>query len=227
VAINSGRTRLNLAPLDQIGWLADQPEEFRQWVATVAEWRNYDGGKPIYLAGDPSDGLYGLASGALELTFPLIGEEPISIYRAEVGFWAGDSAELSDEPRLITLSAASDCRLLHIPHFAIRARLADQPLDWQCYYRLSHRNVKTAVTLLAESLALSVRARVCRRLLKLTEASAETRLTHEQLAKFLGLTRTTVSEELRRLSAKGALDTGYGKIRVLDRAILERYKEEQ
>ena len=116
MAINSGRTRLNLAPLDQIGWLAEQPEEFRQWVASVAEWRNYKFGQPIYLAGDPSDGLYGLASGALELTFPLIGEEPISFYRAEIGFWIGDSAELSDEPRMITLSAASDCRMLHIPH---------------------------------------------------------------------------------------------------------------
>ena len=227
MAINSSRTRLNLAPLDKIGWLADQPEEFRQWVAAVAEWRNYKSGQPIYLAGDPSDGLYGLASGALELTFPLIGEEPIGFYRAEIGFWIGDSAELSDEPRMITLSAASDCRMLHIAHQYIREHLAEQPEHWQCYYRLSHINVKTAVTLLTESLALSVRARVCRRLLKLTEADAEAKLTHEQLAKFLGLTRTTVSEELRRLSAKGAIDTGYGRIRVLDRAILERYKEEQ
>ncbi|MCX7347460.1 MAG: helix-turn-helix domain-containing protein, partial [Alphaproteobacteria bacterium] len=62
---------------------------------------------------------------------------------------------------------------------------------------------------------------------KLNEADGEATKTHEQLAKFLGLTRTTVSEELRRLSAKGAIDTGYGKIRVLDRATLERYKEEQ
>ena len=216
MAINSSRNGLDLAPLDRVGWLGNQPEDFRQWVASVAEWRIYNVGKPIYLAGDQSDGFYGLASGALELTFPLIGDEPISVYRAEVGFWIGDSAELSDEPRLISLFAASDCRMLHIPGKAIGSRLASRPLDWQYYYRLSHINVKTAITLLAESLALSVRARVCRRLLKLTKSDAETRITHEQLAKFLGLTRTTVSEELRRLSARGAIDTGYGRIRVLD-----------
>jgi CRP/FNR family cyclic AMP-dependent transcriptional regulator len=227
VAINSVRIGLDLAPLDRVGWLANQPYDFRQWVAKVAEWRNYNVGKAIYLAGDQSDGIYGLASGALELTFPLIGDEPVSIYRAEVGFWIGDSAELSDEPRLISLFAASECRMLHIPSRAIRTRLASRPADWQYFFRLSHINVKTAVTLLAETLALTVRARICRRLLKLTEADAEARITHEQLAKFLGLTRTTVTEELRRLSTRGAIDTGYGRIRVLDRSILEAYRKEQ
>jgi CRP/FNR family cyclic AMP-dependent transcriptional regulator len=218
---------LSLMPLDQVGWLADQPDDFRHWVATVARWRKYRAGQSIFLAGDLSDGLYGLAAGAVELTFPLIGDEPISIYRAEIGFWIGDSAELSNEPRLVTLSAASECRMLHIPNTAIKANLTEQPQHWQCYYKLSHRNIQTAIVLLAESLSLSVRARVCRRLLVLTETSAEVILTHDQLAKVLGLARTTVSEELTRLSANGAVKTGYGKLRVLDRSILQKHKDEQ
>ena len=224
---NLHQRTLDLAPLDQVGWLADQPVEFRRWASTVAHWQNYVAGQTIYFAGDPSDGLYGLATGAVELTFPLIAEEPTSFYRGEPGFWIGDSAELSNEPRLVTLSAASDCRLLHIPHGVIRSDLERNPHHWQSYYRLSHINVKTAVTLLAESLALSVRARVCRRLLKLTEYSAEVKLTHDQLAKFLGLARTTVSEELAKLSTHGAVYTGYGRIKVLDRATLLRYRDEQ
>jgi CRP-like cAMP-binding protein len=225
--INLRHQALNLAPLDEIGWLAEQPDDFKSWAASVAQWRDFRAGQLIYLAGDPSDGLYGLASGAVELTFPLVAEEPTSIYRGEIGFWAGDSAELSEEPRLVTLSASTDCRMLHIPHVVIRHHLEEHPHHWTCFYRLSHTNVATAVTLLAECLALSVRARVCRRLLKLTEASAETKLTHDQLAKFLGLARTTVSEELAKLSASGAVDTGYGKLRVLDRSILLKYKDEQ
>jgi CRP/FNR family transcriptional regulator, cyclic AMP receptor protein len=219
--------KFDLAPLDQVGWLSEQPTEFKHWASMVGNWQDYVAGQTVYFAGDPSNGLYGLATGAVELTFPLIAEEPISIYRAEPGFWIGDSAELSDEPRVVTLSAASDCRLLYIPHAAIRADLERNPHHWQSYYRLSHSNVKTAVTLLAESLALSVRARVCRRLLKLTEFSAEVQLTHDQLAKFLGLARTTVSEELARLSAGGAVYTGYGRIEVLDRTYLMRYRDEQ
>jgi CRP-like cAMP-binding protein len=179
------------------------------------------------MAGDQSDGIYGLASGGIELTFPLLADESIAIYRGEIGFWIGDSAELSNEPRLVTLSAATDCRMLHIPHQAIRSLLAERAQFWQCFYRLSHINNTTAITLVAESLSLSVRARICRRLLKLTEAAPELELTQDQLAKLLGLARTTVSSELARLAAKGAVSIGYGKLRVLDRQKLEVHKNEQ
>ena len=219
--------KFGLGPLDEVGWLSQQPAEFKRWAATAGNWQDHVAGQPVYFAGDPSKGLYGLATGAVELTFPLIAEEPISIYRAEPGFWIGESAGLSNEPHLVTLSASSDCRLFHIPHAAIMADLERNPHHWQSYYGLSHSNVKTAVTLLAESLALSVRARICRRLLKLTEFSAEVQLTQEQLAKFLGIARTTVSEELAKLSASGAVSTGYGRIEVLDRTILLKYSNEQ
>ena len=210
-----------------MGWLAAQPPSFRAWVATVARWRDYRLGQQIFMAGDSSDGLYGLAGGGIELTCPLLAEEHVTVYRGEVGFWIGDSAELSKEPRLVTMSAATDCRLLHIPHLAVHGLLKEQPQFWECFYRLSHINNQTAVTLLAETLSLSVRARICRRVLKLAEASDDVALTQDQLAKLLGLVRTTVSNELGKLSAAGAIGVGDGKLRVLRRDILERYVDEQ
>ena len=54
-----------LAPLDAVGWLAQQPPAFRDWAATVGNWRRYQRGRVLYDAGDPCDGLYGLAEGAL------------------------------------------------------------------------------------------------------------------------------------------------------------------
>jgi CRP/FNR family transcriptional regulator, cyclic AMP receptor protein len=138
MAKNLRQRMLDLAPLDQVGWLSDQSAEFRRWASMVGNWQDFVAGQTVYLAGDPSNGLYGLAIGAVELTFPLIADEPTSFYRAEPGFWIGDSAELSDEPRLVTLSASSDCRLLHIPHSAITADLEKNPHHWQSYYRLSH-----------------------------------------------------------------------------------------
>lgn len=59
-----------LAPLDAVGWLAQQPPEFRGWAAAVGRWRRYVRGQVLYVAGDPSDGLYGLADGAFDITFP-------------------------------------------------------------------------------------------------------------------------------------------------------------
>jgi CRP/FNR family transcriptional regulator, cyclic AMP receptor protein len=148
----------------------------------VGRWRDYDDGQFIYHAGDDSDGIYGLASGAINLSFPLIADEAVLFYRAEVGFWIGDSAELAGHKRTISLIAASPTRLLHIPSHEIKNLLAEFPEHWRSFYALLARNAHTAMVMLSESLALTVRARVCRRLLTLTEQDPNVRITQDDLA---------------------------------------------
>ena len=59
-----------------MGWLAQQPPAFRDWVAVAGRWRRYQRDQVPYDAGDPSEGLYGLADGALDIT---LAEEPSAI----------------------------------------------------------------------------------------------------------------------------------------------------
>jgi CRP-like cAMP-binding protein len=168
-----------------------------------------------------------VAAGSIELTFPLVATEPIVFYRALVGFWVGESADLSDGERLVSIMASTECRVLHIPSSAIRSLLAEKPHNWKSFYRLSHMNVATALGLLAEALSLSVRARICRRLLGLTLNRDEVELTQDHLAKMLGIARSTARSQIADLVDKGAIEIGYGKIRVTARNVLERYQDEQ
>lgn len=218
---------VNLAPLDRVGWLAEQPEPFRTWLSQVAHWRDFSAGEFLYQAGDPSDGLYGLASGSLELTFPLVAEEPVVVHRAEIGFWIGDNAELADEPRLVSVMAAENSRVLYVSSRAIRAHLAERPEHWQAFYRLSSRNVRTAIMILSEALALTVRARVCRNLLRLTATPGHAAITQEGLAKLIGVTRTTLRHALAQLVEIGAVRVGYRQVIVQDRDALVRLQDEQ
>lgn len=218
---------IDIAPLDKRGWLSEQPDTFREWVAAVARWRDYDDGQIVYQAGDESDGLYGLASGGLDIGFPLIADEQVTIYRAEIGFWIGDSAELSGKPRMISLQAAGPTRLLHIPSQDVGGMLGRNPQYWRSFYELSARNVNMAMTLLAESLALTVRARVCRRLLALTKQDANVEITQDNLAKLVGVTRATLRRCIIDLAAEGGLETGYRTLRVANAAILSSYRDEQ
>lgn len=224
---NPTHKQLQLAPLDMIGWLSNQPEEFKNWAARVGRWENYRAGQFVYLAGDASDGVYGLASGGLEITFPLVAGEPVVIYRAEPGFWIGDQAEFSNSPRLVSLMAAVESRILHLPSRAIEALLLEQPRHLYSFYKLCAINAANAINLLSETLALSVRARVCRRLLKLTEKRSEADITQDDLAKLLGVARATLRPCLNDLTAQGAIELGYRKIRVFNPALLEAYKDEQ
>ncbi len=218
---------VSLAPLDSVGWLSQQPEAFKAWAARVGRWRSYAAGQVLYQAGDPADGLYGLAQGSLELTFPLVAEEPVMIYRAEVGFWIGDNAELAGVPRLVSLTAASPSRVLQLPRENVRQLLSQHPEFWQCFYRLSSINVGTAITLLSESLALTVRARVCRRLLTLSAGPGAASITQEDLAKLVGVARTTLRRALAELAEMGAVELGYRRVRVLDRKLLSDQQNEQ
>ena len=216
-----------IAPLDQIGWLAGEGEAFRAWAAQAGRWRVYDAGQVIYTAGDASDGIYGLGSGVLELSLPLVGGEPVLLHLAETGFWIGDAAELARVPRAVSLAAASRCRLLHLPSHRIHALLAASPEHWSAFYRLSMINAMTASRHLSEALALTVRARVCRHLLRLAEARSVVEITQDDLARLVGVARGTLRRCLAELAEFGAIDTRYRHLRVLDPEILARYRNEQ
>lgn len=161
------------------------------------------------------------------MTFPLISEEPVIIHRGEVGFWIGDNAELAAVPRLVSVTAATDCRLFHLPSRAVQSLLREHPTHWRSFYILSALNVAVAVTQLSEVLALSVRARACRRLLEVSTNSADVGITQDELSKLLGVTRGTMRRCLDELTAMGAIEWRYRQLHVISREILERFKDEQ
>ncbi|MEX0339922.1 MAG: Crp/Fnr family transcriptional regulator, partial [Arenibacterium sp.] len=152
-----------LGSLAKIGWLSGQPADFKAWAADIGHVRLYRAGQYIYHAEDTPKAVYGLRSGALEIEFPLIGDEPVSLVRQMEGFWIGDAGLLAEQTRIVSVVAVEDSSCLMLPSSAIRALLEKEPKHWRSFYDLSHRNVRTAIELLAESLALTVRARVCRR----------------------------------------------------------------
>ena len=219
---------VRIDPLDKVGWLAGQPEAFIRWAAQVGRWKMFEKGQFIYHSGDPPDGVYGLASGGLQITFPLVAETPVIIYRAEQGFWIGDSAELSGQTRMVTVMAASQTRMLHLPSWSLKVLVANCPEHWRSFYQLSAINVRLAITLLAEALSLTVRARVCRRLLELSnEGGSDASITQDELSNLLGVTRPTLRRCLTDLHSQGAIETHYRNVRVLSPEILAAYSNEQ
>jgi CRP-like cAMP-binding protein len=216
-----------LAPLDAVGWLAQQPPAFRNWAAAAGRWRRYQKGQVLYDAGDPSDGLYGLADGALDITFPLVAEEPVTLHRAEVGFWIGDSALLAQEPRAVSVGAAAPSRVFFIAGDRVRSMLAERPEHWRAFYLLSHLNTVTAINLLAEVLALTPTARVARRLLRLAAPDGAVSATQDDMAKLVGVARATLQRTFEELAKMGAIERGYRSVRITDRAALERYVKQQ
>ena len=217
----------NLSPLDKIGWLAGESAEFKNWVQENGYWRRLAQGEDVYIAGDEPDGIYGLAHGILEISFPLDDVTNVSIHRAEPGFWMGESALFSRERRMVSLSAATDCLVFHIPAAAMERLTIEKPESWRAFYRQSHINQKQTVRLLAESIALSPRARFSRLLLRLSENGGDIVGSQESLGALLGLRFTTCKRIVASLVAANAIESGYGRIKIRDKDVLEKFAVEE
>jgi len=212
----------DLAPLDRVGWLAAQPETLREWVRRAGRWRTYGKGQPLYQVGEESEAIFGLGKGALEVLIPISDDDQVTIHRAGPGFWIGDSGLLAGSRRVISVVAVAPSRVFYVPAGVLRRLLANKPEYWRCFYELAHHNGTLAVATLAEVLALSPEARLARILLRLAGADGKVQATQSDLARLLGVTRSSLQRALGHLQDEGTVRTGYGVIIVADRAKLER-----
>ncbi len=213
---------IDLAPLDRIGWLAAQPESLREWMRRSGRWRSYGKGQPLYQVGDEPEAVFGLGVGALDVLIPISEDDQVTIHRAEPGFWVGDSALLAGSRRVISVVAVAPSRVFCVPAGVLRRLLAEQPEYWRCFYELAHRNGTLAVATLADVLALSPEARLARMLLRLADAEGEVQATQSDLARLLGVTRSSLQRALGHLQHDGSIRTGYGVVVVADRSRLEK-----
>jgi CRP-like cAMP-binding protein len=217
----SGSAATRLGVLAEIGWLSRQPKDFQSLIARLGRWRKLEARETVYLAGEEPEGLFGLAEGILEMTFPLISEEPVVVHRAEPGFWIGDTAILTDQKRLVTVSAATCARVFVIPASSIRRIVKEEPRHWRSFYDLCVTNQVTTLVLLAEAVSLSPRARIARILLRLARPDGSVPGSQEELGRLLGMTRSSVRRALSSLIEMGAVASGYGVLSIRDRTILE------
>ena len=211
----------SLDPLDRIGWLARQAPEFRAWCAENGRWRRFAAGEAIYIAGDEPDCMYGLGAGALEISFALLSDEAVTLHRAEPGFWIGEAALMAGATRLVGLSAALDSRVFHIPIGPLRELLEREPASWRILYEQSLDNLSVALTLLAESLSLTTRARLARLLLRLADGDGRVQGNQDEFGRLIGMTRSSVRRALASLVEAGCVRTGCCTLEVVDSEALK------
>ena len=214
-----------LGTLPAEGWLAQQPVAFQTRMGEAGRWTTLPRGGLLYTVGDVPNAIYGLGEGLLDISIPTGGDEEVMIYRAGPGFWIGESALLAETTRVITVSAAVECRVFRIPISAVRRALTEHPEDWICFFRLNHANGTLAVSILAEVLSLPPRARFARMLIRQSAPDGSVRATQEDLGRMAGMSRAAFRRALSALIEAGALRTEYGGVRIVDRAALERATE--
>lgn len=120
--------------------------------------------------------------------------------------------------------ASSDAVFAYINIVALRPLCAEAPVVEQFLRSTAARNVQKVLNNIEYYFFHPLRSCIARVVLEKADAHPEdgfARITHEEISHHLGTTREVISRELEGMRQMGLLQTGRGKIYVLDRAALE------
>lgn len=209
-------------------WFAGLPLGERKAMVAAAEVVQVHAGEMLYRKGDPAGGFFGVLAGAFKVS--TVGEDGregiLSV--VEQGNWFGEAALLDGLARPHDATAVQDGEVLVIGPAAF-ARLMQRNAFARAMAGLLCSRVRALYGLVEDAMLRSTSTRVARRLLVLSrgdatmapDARASVAVSQEALAMMLGITRQTLSKELKALVRAGVLVLGYGRIDIVSLAALE------
>ncbi len=209
------------ALLGQNGWFSLLSPTFQSKIAASAQLLRFGKGDHIYNADEPGAGLFGLVSGSYDLHVPRLDGELVPVMTMLPGYWLGDLAILSGEAGLVTLQAASDTTLVHVPGKSVEKLVEECPSMYRAFYKISHQNTELALQVVAGLAAGKAETKILLRLLLLDELNGAKGywidVSREDFAGHIGLSYPSVHRVLKPYADDGIIDLKYGRMRVLKR----------
>ena len=207
--------------LKQVHLFCNWPDDLLRQAADASKMLEADAGDEFVHVGQVLEGLYVIASGAVAIgVHNSDGRRYLRRYAAR-GQVYGMLSMLDGKgcPQFYMSRLAT--KIIVVPKFIILSALEQHPRLWWALvqqWAVYHRNHLDAIHRIAFE---PLRARLLRALLEYAtqfgakeapKQGAELQLTQDELAALLGVTRQSVSRELKRLEREGHIQIVYGGI---------------
>jgi CRP-like cAMP-binding protein len=197
-------------------------------IAALATQRAWRRGEILFRSGDPGDALYGVVTGRIRISTGNADGREIFLNIMEPGDTFGEIALLDGGTRTATATAIEASELVSIRRAPLFELLEREPKSALELLRLCGERLRWTSGLLEDAALLDAPARLAKRLLSLGELHGEktaagnrVRISQEELASFLGVSRQAVNEQLQDWKARGWVALGRGSITVQDTAALK------
>jgi CRP/FNR family transcriptional regulator len=198
------------------------PQLLREFQAE-AFYARIRAGKDIFIEGDRADAIALLISGVVRVY--KIGEtgREITLYR----FGDGESCILTANAILSSKSfpaiatVEKDAEAIMVPADAFRDWVKRYDLWREFVFDLLSERLASVMMVLEEAVFQSMNRRVAAFLLDRSKTQRPVRITHQEIAAELGSSREVISRILEDFSQSGLIETGRGKIEILDMKGLE------
>ena len=222
-----------LSRLSANPWFGALPLRERRAMLSAVELLRLRPGEMLFRQGDrvpPGKGaFYGVVSGSFKISsLREDGKEAILVV-LEAGNWFGEISLIDQQPRTHDATAVGEAEVLALPRAAFDELMKRHSFS-QAICRMLAARTRSLYGMVEDATLRSTRARVARRLLLLAHGdatqAADTRpvvpVSQEALAMMLGITRQTLSKELKVLVELRAVVLGYGRIEIASASALER-----
>jgi CRP/FNR family transcriptional regulator, cyclic AMP receptor protein len=213
-------------------WFCALPAAQQEALVARSELITLRPGEYLFRRGDMPTSFYGLHSGRLKaFTLREDGREAI-LAVVEPGNWFGQTSLTSRQPRPRDV-VALECATL----FALRSAGFDELMQDCTFARaiaeLQSIHMNWLYRMVEDATLHSTRARIARRLLLLAAGDVTTSspsrdeisLSQDTIAMMLGITRQTLSLELKTMAEEGAIALRYGRIEIRSRDVLSALQD--
>jgi CRP-like cAMP-binding protein len=197
-------------------------------IARLCIRRSYPRDAVIFSQSDPGDALFGVVTGRVRISASSAAGREVFLNIMEPGDTFGEIALLDGRPRTASASATAPSDLLIIKREQFLSLLAHEPVLTEHLLRLLCSRLRWVSGFAEESALLSVPARLARRLLSLgrlhgreTGTGIELKVSQDEMARFLGLSRQIVNHHLQSWKGRRWVDLGRGRIIILDSLALD------
>jgi len=198
-------------------------------IAELAVQRSYQGGEIVFSQGDPGDALYGVVTGKIRISAGAADGREIFLNIMEPGDTFGEIALLDGGARTASATATDLSELVSIRREHFVGLLEREPKVALELLRLCGERLRWTSGLVEDAALLNAPARLAKRLLSLGQLHGERtgdglklRISQEDLAGFLGVSRQVVNQYLQGWKGQGWVDLARGVVTVLDEAAIRK-----
>lgn len=212
---------LALKVLKGAAWLKDYPAILAERLLAEGRLVHLNAGEWAQAEGDNRNGLSAVIGGLLYTYCNAPGDRDVMIWSAEPGSVLGHATRHGGGPRLVTAVCAEPSILLELSESALDRVAVDSPEIWHAIAAFTYEDLRNALRMVAEVIALRPRERIAARLLAIAgegrfNENPVLRISQELLGEMMGVTRKTVNSHLIAFERDNLIRLGYSRIELCD-----------
>lgn len=212
--------------ISEFGFLSTASTALQELMTSLATPVHLEPGDVLFEQGDLGDAVYAIISGELEASVLSPEGQKLSLDVMKQGELLGEIALFSPGPRTASVTARRLSEVWGVKNADMLRAVRTNPELAVDMMELAGRRMRWMAAQYNDQVFMDVTTRLARMILHLAGPSnAELRMSHAELATFVGVSRETVSKTLSAWKRNGIVHLGRGTLTVLDPALLKNLSE--